>query len=352
MKLSIYLPASLLRSLSVGKAIMLKRLSIFALVLAGCAVSVTQADATFTYELSGSDDKKTVKQFSIARFFVRIDDPAEPEQYLLFQAGKFFPMYSVDEAKSAYTRLTPAVTPRLGPVSRSRQAAKVNTPIKETPADSDHDDHDASHEESEAGGEAEDSAGNETETVSAEPARSEDSTGIEPETASAEPAAQPGPDVEESTVPTAKPTDSAASPAPSAKPDRRWPTPILKASKKTRSVAGIRCRVVHELLDGEPIIEHCMANSARLSVTDRELITLSRLFAMSRNMGFDWLGIGTRDEEFVAVQSRDLRDNRVLQLTSVSTKPLPAGYLRIPSTYKQIESDAQSDSGSASKVVD
>lgn len=349
MKLSIYLPASLLRSLPVGKAMMLKRLSMFALVLFGCGVSAIQADATLTYEVSGSDDVKTVKKFSMARFFVRIDDPAEPEQYLLFQAGKFFPMYSVDEAKSTYTRLTPAVTPRLGPVSRSRQAAKVNTPIKETPADSDHDDHDASHEESEAGGEAEDSAGNETETVSAEPARS-DSTGIEPETASAEPAAQPGPDVEESTVPTAKPTDSAASPAPSAKPDRRWPTPILKASKKTRSVAGIRCRVVHELLDGEPIIEHCMANSARLSVTDRELITLSRLFAMSRNMGFDWLGIGTRDEEFVAVQSRDLRDNRLLQLTSVSTKPLPAGYLRIPRSFKLVESDAQSDSAATTKV--
>ena len=95
-----------------------------------------------------------------------------------------------------------------------------------------------------------------------------------------------------------------------------------------------------------------MANSARLSVTDRELITLSRLFAMSRNMDFDWLGIGTRDEEFVAVQSRDLRDNRVLQLTSVSTKPLPAGYLRIPRTYKQIESDAQSDSGTTGEVAD
>jgi len=349
MKLSIYLPASLLRSLPVGKAMMLKRLSMFALVLFGCGVSAIQADATLTYEVSGPDDVKTVKKFSIARFFVRIDDPAEKERHLLFQAGKFFPMYSVDEAKSTYTRLTPAVTPRLGPVSRSRQAAKVNTPIKETPVDSDHDDQGASHVESEAGGEAEDSAGNETETVSAEPARS-DSTGIEPETASAEPAAQPGPDVEESTVPTAKPTDSAASPAPSAKPDRRWPTPILKASKKTRSVAGIRCRVVHELLDGEPIIEHCMANSARLSVTDRELITLSRLFAMSRNMGFDWLGIGTRDEEFVAVQSRDLRDNRLLQLTSVSTKPLPAGYLRIPRSFKLVESDAQSDSAATTKV--
>ena len=39
--------------------------------------SLAQADATFSYELSGSDDKKTLKQFSIAQFFVRVDDPGK-----------------------------------------------------------------------------------------------------------------------------------------------------------------------------------------------------------------------------------------------------------------------------------
>ena len=76
MKLSIYRPALLPRSLSEGKAMLSKRLGSFALLLAACGVSVTQADATFTYELSGPDDTKTVKNFSTARFFVRIDDPS------------------------------------------------------------------------------------------------------------------------------------------------------------------------------------------------------------------------------------------------------------------------------------
>ncbi len=84
-----------------------------------------------------------------------------------------------------------------------------------------------------------------------------------------------------------------------------------------------------------------MANSARLRITDRELITLSRLFGMARNMEFGWLGVGTEDEEFVSVQSRDLRDDRILELTSVSTKPLAAGYLRIPSAYKLVESETK-----------
>ena len=115
------------------------------------------------------------------------------------------------------------------------------------------------------------------------------------------------------------------------------------------NIAGIRCRVVHELRDGEAVMEHCMANSAALGVTKREVITLSRLFSMSRKMDFDWLGTGTKDEEFVAVQSRDLGNNRVLQLTSVSTKPLPAGYLRIPRSFKLVESDTQSESAAAGK---
>ena len=84
MQYSIHSAATLARSLSAGKTMMLKKLSIFALVLSACGASLTQADATFSYELSGPDDNKTVKQFSIARFFVRVDDPAKEKQFLLF----------------------------------------------------------------------------------------------------------------------------------------------------------------------------------------------------------------------------------------------------------------------------
>jgi len=226
------------------------------------------ADATLKYELTEADGSKTEKNFSAARFFVRIDDPADKERYLLYQAGKFFPLFSVDQAKSNYTRLTPAVTPYMSPHSREAHGA--------------------------------------------------DQTADEGGTKQAS-------------------------------ENRKKPAPKLKPTKKTRKVAGIECRVVHELLDGKPVIEHCMANSARLSITDRELITMVRAFEMARNREFGWLGIGTEDEEFVSVQSKDLRDNTMLQLTAVSTSPLAEGYLRIPREYKELTSDTESstDSGKA-----
>ena len=334
MKPSAYLPAIAVRTMPARVAMLLKRLGMLALALAAWGVSAVHADATLTYELSGSESGKTVKRFSIARFFVRIDDPAEAERYLLFQAGKFFPVYAVDTAGQTYTRLTPAVTPRLGPLSRSEPVADDSPDQDDDHAEHEDDDENTRRAESAPQNAAEDAARAESQEASSQP-----------------PAQQPGADSAVSPPPTAEPTSSEAAAAASARAGR-GPAVTLKPTKKTRSIAGIQCRVVRELLDGEPIMEHCMANSARLGISDRELITLARLFAMSRNMDFDWLGVGTADEEFVAVQSRDLRDNRLLQLTSVSTQPLPAGYLRIPRTMKLKESEAQSDAGPAPAASD
>jgi hypothetical protein len=335
---------------------MLKKLSIFALVLSACGASLTQADATFSYELSGSDDKKTVKQFSIARFFVRVDDPSEEKQFLLFQAGRFFPVYAVDEAESTYTLLTPPANPRLGPVSPSKPVAPIDPDKdKEKAADAVADEDTQPQASGEQPG-AEEPAKSEAKTESAataDPVATADpmeTPEIEQEPASPEPGA-PDPNIARSTVPAAEAAGSEATPAPPpAQPVGRLPPPTLKPTRKMRNIAGIRCRVVHELRDGEAVMEHCMANSAALGVTKREVITLSRMFSMSRKMDLDWLGTGTRDEEFVAVYSRDLGDNRVLQLTSVSTKPLPAGHLKIPRSFKLVESDAPSESAAAGKA--
>ena len=335
---------------------MLKKLSIFALVLSACGASLAQADATFSYELSGSDDTKTVKQFSIARFFVRVDDPSEEKQFLLFQAGRFFPVYAVDEAESTYTLLTPPATPRLGPVSRSKPVAQIDQGKDKKKAADEVADEDTQQQASGKQPGAEEPAKIEAKTESAATAdsaataNSTDTPEIKQEPASPKPGAQTNPNIAKSTDPSAEAAGSEDSPAPPAKPVGRLPPPTLKPTRKMGNIAGIRCRVVHELRDGEAVMEHCMANSAALGVTKREVITLSRLFSMSRKMDFDWLGTGTKDEEFVAVQSRDLGDNRVLQLTSVSTKPLPAGHLRIPRSFKLVESDAQSESAAAGKA--
>ena len=95
--------------------------------------------------------------------------------------------------------------------------------------------------------------------------------------------------------------------------------------------------MIHELQGGKTVKEHCMSNAPRLGVTEREVITLARLFTTARSHNFGWLGIGSRDEEFVSVRSRDLNSGRTLTLKSVSTEPLPAGHLRIPGDYRQTE---------------
>lgn len=210
------------------------------------------ADATLTYELTEADGSKAVKKFSTARFYVRIDDPADEERYLLFEAGKFFPLYEVDQAKSTYRLVTPEVIVFMGPDNPAKKEANAK-------------------------------------------------------------AAQ---------------TEKA-------------PAPVFMPVKKKLTVAGVSCRVIHEMVDDKPVIEHCMANSAKLDLTTREIKIMARTFSMARERKFDWLGVGTEDEEFISIQSRDLNTNRVLKLTSVSNKPLEQGYLRIPREYKKVEPGEQ-----------
>ena len=211
------------------------------------------ADATLTYELTEADGSKTEKKFSTARLYVRIDDSADEKRYLLFEAAKFFPLYSVNQAESSYTQLTPKVIPYMGPETAAKKAADAYTP--------------------------------EVEAV------------------------------------------------------EKAPKPVLTPSNKKRTIAGIRCRVINEMMDGEPAIEHCMVNSANLDLTTREIISMARLFSMARDRDLGWLAVGTQDEEFISIQSRDLRTKRVFKLTSVSNKPLAQGYLRIPREYKQVKAE-------------
>jgi hypothetical protein len=261
MSFSIYPLSRFIGQLPVSRSRFLKRFSIASLALAACSVSPSYADAMLTYELTEADGAKAVKQFGVARFYARIDDPADQDRYLLYQAGKFFPLFAVDKAAGQYTRLTPEVTPFMSPQSREHHGADQKTEQGETKQTS------------------------ETRAKSA---------------------------------------------------------PKLKPAKKNRKVAGIKCRVVHELEDDKPVVEHCMANSARLGITEREVITMVRTFEMGQNRDYGWLGIGTEDEEFISIYSRDLRDNRVLQLTEVSNKPLPADHLRVPREYKQAKSETPS----------
>ena len=137
------------------------------------------------------------------------------------------------------------------------------------------------------------------------------------------------------------PVDAAAetavnSPEPGEPPDLPEKAQF-KPSGKSDVVGAVRCRVVNEVIDGEPAIEHCMANKADLGVTEREIRTLARLFILARELGYDWLGAATEDEDFVSVRSRALTRDKTLELRSVSTEALPAGHLRVPKDYKEAE---------------
>jgi hypothetical protein len=264
------------------------------LALGACLAGPVLADATFTYKLTEAGNAKTGKTISIARFFARIEDAGDAHGYLLYQAGKFFPLYQVDPTARTYTQLTEPVAPFLGPPQQKQPAEAANT-----------------------GGEQAMTGGKEPPS---RPGTEDDS------------AAGKTPDPKQVT------SARAANPSPASQAGSRTSMlPKLKATRKSLKVGGIPCRVILEMDNDEPAVEHCMANAARLKVTEREVITLARTFAMARARQLGWLGTGSRDEEFVSIRSRDLRDNRTLELESVSITPLPAGHLRIPREYKQLE---------------
>lgn len=266
MRFSMILPMQILRSTSTGITRAFRKIGQLALAATICITSIAYADVTFTYELSGADTDKAVKTFSINKFYARIDDPAQKDGYLLYQAGKFFPLFSVNDADKAYTQLTEEVIPFMSPQSRKHHGADKATAEKEPQQTSE---------------------------------------------------------------------------------NEKKPLSSLKATKKTRKVSGIECRVIHELEDKKPVMEHCMADSSRLGITEREVITMARTFKMARDRDFGWLGTGTEDEEFISVQSKDLRDNKTLTLTAVSTAPLPADYFRIPREYKEVKTEKSAASTKA-----
>jgi hypothetical protein len=268
------------------------------------------ADAALVYELNQAGAVAAQKTFSISDFFVRVDSAEEPDSYLLFQAGKFFPLYRVNQEDGTYARLTPPVQARLGPLNRTKPVAPA-----------------AESEAATASAAAAPPPASETETPPA---------GVPDPKQGA--AAETGP---------VDPPAAAALQDQGVKSDAPPSLPKVAKFRPTRKqdqVAGVSCRVVLELIDGKPAVEHCMANKAALSITERETRTLARLFSMARVRGYDWLGTATEDEEFVSVRSRDLARDKTLVLKSVSTQALPNGYLRVPRAFKEVEAAAPTPS--------
>jgi hypothetical protein len=315
------------------------KVSLIPLLLAACTGQVV-ADATLTYELTGPNDAGTTKTLAIARFFARVDDSAKPDSYLLYQAGKFFPLYEVNPAEKAYTRLTPKVKPTLkagarpaageGPESGAVSAAGATSVARQ---------------------EASAEAGSDGETGDL---RQPDEASTPPTGGPAEPGQTAKPLAEQTGTLAEKPAQAASVPSRGEPPasaktaagaeaaaqfaEQPAPpvvTPALRASREKREIAGIECRVVEELRDGEPVREHCMANKAQLGITEREVRTLARTFKMARERNLGWLGAATADENFVSVEVVDPASGTRLVLQQVSTTALPQGHLKIPREYKQ-----------------
>jgi hypothetical protein len=281
----------------------MKRILSLITAIAGVYALNAHADAALTFELAGPTAESQTKTISLARFFARIDDPAEPNSFLLYQAGKFFPLYQVDQEAHTYTLLTPEVNPTLHaglppkPESTETESATTDTQKTET-------------------------AEAPTSDTSDQPSN--------PDNAEQKPAV-----AAESSPPQTPPqaAEKASTETSEAAAPEKNPKTTLHLTPKSMDIAGINCRVVEELMDKQPIIKHCMADKARLGITEREIRTLARTFKMARDRDFGWLGTATKDEKFVSIASEDLSSHKKLTLQSISTKPLPSDYLRIPRDY-------------------
>jgi len=294
--------------------------------LLGCSIAVlwacsplAQADAILVYELDHPSAGTIQKSLSVSRFFVRIDFSDEEGRYLLFQAGKFFPLFSVDEKAGTYARLTPPVKARLGPDFRTK-ASEAQRREAEAVAEKTLEEKAPQEPGPEAGKEP--SVEPPVAVEAATEAGGAEDGGNEPKEAEEAAKVSDATDGEEA--------ETSATPA-------LVKYPRFEASAKTDKVAGISCRVVEEVVDDKPVVEHCMANKAALGITERETRTLARLFALARQRGWDWLSAATKDEEFVSIRSRRIGGDGNLMLKSMSTEPLPAGHLRIPRSYKEVK---------------
>lgn len=277
----------------------MKNILKFAAAIAGLCALPTHADVTLNFELSGPDMQSSAKNVSISRFFARIDDPAEPDSFLLYQAGKFFPLYQVNTSAATYTLLTPEVKPTL-------HAGITPKPEK------------ATTEEPTA-----------TEAASATDASAETE---QADSTAAETATQTSKVVTELAT-----VDKAADYTSETTQDK--PKTSLRLTKQSKTIAGVQCRVVEELAGDQPVMTHCMAEKTHLGISERETRTLARIFEMARERGYGWLGTATTDEQFVSIASQDLQSNKTLQLKSHSSKPLPTGYLRVPREFKKVPNE-------------
>ena len=223
----------------------MKRLLPLALAVLGATSSVVQADATLVYGLKETMSEAVDQTFSISRFFARVDASGQEGKYLLFQAGKFFPLYSVDTKEGRYTRLTPPVRATLHPAKKTQAPA------------------------------AQPLAGDDRETKGAKAVEAEPTPEpVEAETVEKEPKAELAVTSGRSgsEVAAAAGGATAADPAQAAVPNEVKPAerpvlpkvPQFKPTRTTDEVAGVRCRVILELIDGKPAIEHCMANTAAI----------------------------------------------------------------------------------------
>jgi hypothetical protein len=309
----------------------MKFASFTVLAVLASGTSAALADATLTYALTDADAGTVGKQIAIARFFARVDSSDRPGEYLLFQAGKFFPLYRVSTEESTYTLLTPPVEPTLR--ARRKEAPAGDASPRDGQAAPDAPEAPPEAPSSQSASPAEKQAsvatGEDTAKETESPAGGTGTTPKEPKSAEAESsgaqtagakADAAGKDEDSKTSPSTLPVES-----------------IFKTTPMSDTVAGVRCRVVLEVVGGEPAVEHCMANKAALGITERESRTLARLFVMARKQGYGWLGTATADEDFVSVRSKTLDKGAALELVSVSTKPLKQGYLKVPTDFKQVK---------------
>lgn len=118
-----------------------------------------------------------------------------------------------------------------------------------------------------------------------------------------------------------------------------WPKdrlPKLKPVREKSAVSGVRCNMIEERVDDQPVAVHCMVAGQEIGLNERKTKTLSRLFLVSRRMNLDWVAATTTDERQVSISSTRSSGGESLKFLSAEHRPIPDNRMKIPDEYKQI----------------
>ncbi len=112
----------------------------------------------------------------------------------------------------------------------------------------------------------------------------------------------------------------------------------LRGSAEIRHVIGKPCRKVEALRDGKPVAVHCMADARQLGLSEREMISATRVIKFAHRLTDpNWVA-GQSGERFLSLDSQALpQPGARFTLEKIDYRSLPTQVFRIPRDYRKEE---------------